>query len=43
MIPGWLAAVAGAAALVLLLGVQTARVDRLHRDLSTAREQTKAA
>ena len=32
-----------AAALVLLLGIQTARVDRLHRDLSAAREQTKAA
>lgn len=41
--PLWGYPAALAAALALLLAMQTGRVDRLHRDLSAAREQTKAA
>jgi hypothetical protein len=43
VIPLWGYPASLAAALALVFGIQTARVDRLHLDLTAAREQTKAA
>jgi hypothetical protein len=43
VIPLWGYPAALAAALALVVGIQTARVENLHRDLTAAREQTKAA